>query len=328
MALTDEGIVSVPGMLSRWVRLPNGARAHYMTSGESGPAVILLHGGAAGSSGSAGWRFMAPFLGANGFRVYCPDQPGFGLADPRPEYWAIHGSLSHVEFVNDFANALLIERFHLAGNSMGMINTSHYVVEHPDRVLSYILIAGNLGDLVPADLRVGERVNINTFDGTTESMRRLMELIINRRDLITDDLLEMRTRSANMQRDSYQAFITTNLNDYGLAQKFSMKHRWPKVKVPGIYLYGMQDVLSPVENGYHQEDACPNIQFFYPDPCGHQGQTDQPEIFNQVFLEFFRDGRVSRATADAAGVSKRRPELAQFVEQAEGAEREESPARV
>ena len=160
-------------------------------------------------------------------------------------------------------------------------------------------------------------------------MRKLMEFIINRRDLITDDLLEMRTRSANIQRESYQAFFTTNLNNYGLAQKFSMKYRWPKVKVPGIYLYGMQDVLSPVENGYHQEDACPNIQFFYPDPCGHQGQTDQPEIFNQVFLEFFRDGRVRRATADAAGVSKRRPELAQFVEQPdEVAQRQESPAGV
>jgi pimeloyl-ACP methyl ester carboxylesterase len=164
-------------------------------------------------------------------------------------------------------------------------------------------------------MRVGERININTFDGTKESMRGLMELIINRRDLISDDLLEMRTSAANRQRESYQAFFTTNLNDYGLAQKFSLKHRWPRVKVPGIYLYGAQDVLSPVENGFHQEDACPNIQFFYPDPCGHQGQTDQPEIFNQVFLEFFRDGRVSRATADAAGVSKRRPELPQFVEQ-------------
>jgi hypothetical protein len=36
-------------------------------------------------------------------------------------------------------------------------------------------------------------------------------------------------------------------------------------------------------------------------------------MFNQVFLEFFRDGRVSRKTADWAGVSKRRPELRQFV---------------
>src|SRR4051812_24514771 len=69
MALTAEGIIEVPGMASRWVRLGSGAKAHHMTSGDHGPTVLLLHGGLPGSSGTAGWRFMAPFLGANGFRV-------------------------------------------------------------------------------------------------------------------------------------------------------------------------------------------------------------------------------------------------------------------
>jgi hypothetical protein len=34
-----------------------------------------------------------------------------------------------------------------------------------------------------------------------------------------------------------------------------------------------------------------------------------------VFLEFFRDGKVSREAADLAGVSKRRPELPDLVAQ-------------
>jgi hypothetical protein len=61
------------------------------------------------------------------------------------------------------------------------------------------------------------------------------------------------------------------------------------------------------------------VQFFYPDDCGHQGQTDQPELFAQVFTEFFRDGRVSRETADRAGVSDRRPEMPELVEQRQAA---------
>src|ERR1700722_12221524 len=67
--LTEEGLIKVPGLLSRWVRLGNGAKAHYMTAGETGPSVMLLHGGIPGSSGTAGFRFTASFLGANGFRV-------------------------------------------------------------------------------------------------------------------------------------------------------------------------------------------------------------------------------------------------------------------
>src|SRR5436190_14282955 len=97
--LTDEDIIQIPGLHSRWVRLANGARAHYVTSGETGPAIVLLHGGIEGSSGTAGWRFMAPFLGANGFRVYCPDQPGFGWSDTsRVEYLA-RGPKDQVEFL-------------------------------------------------------------------------------------------------------------------------------------------------------------------------------------------------------------------------------------
>jgi hypothetical protein len=38
-------------------------------------------------------------------------------------------------------------------------------------------------------------------------------------------------------------------------------------------------------------------------------------MFNEVFLEFFRDGKVSRKTADWAGVSDRRPENPNLVAQ-------------
>ena len=51
----------------------------------------------------------------------------------------------------------------------------------------------------------------------------------------------------------------------------------------------------------------PDVQFFYPENTGHQAQTDSPELVNQVFLEFFRDGKVSWETAKAAGISTRRP---------------------
>jgi 2-hydroxy-6-oxonona-2,4-dienedioate hydrolase len=87
-----------------------------------------------------------------------------------------------------------------------------------------------------------------------------------------------------------------------------------------IYLYGLQDVLIPVENGFAfaQEDSVPNIQFFYPDQCGHQGQTDQPETFNQAALEFFKFGKVSWATARSAGVSLRRPINPDLVEEPPG----------
>lgn len=322
MALTEEGLIEVPGMMSRWIRLASGAKAHYMTSGTTGPAVVLLHGGLPGSSGTAGWRFMAPFLGANGFRVYCPDMPAFGLSDDREEFWP-EGVHSYVDFIHEFTTALCLDEFHLAGNSMGCMNTANYVVAHPERVLSFALIAGDIGDVVPAGLKPPAKIELTQYDGTREGMRSMMSAIIYRGEAINDDLIEMRYAAAERGKKAHAQFWP-GLLQYGrivpwenpnIEARLSTKGRLDKLTIPGIYLYGTEDVLTPVEWGYEQEKVLPNVQFFYPEETGHQGQTDSPEIFNNVFLDFFRDGQVSRQSADAAGVSKLRPELPALVAQ-------------
>jgi 2-hydroxy-6-oxonona-2,4-dienedioate hydrolase len=322
MTLTEEGLIEVPGMSSQYVRLASGAKAHYMASGTTGSAVVLLHGGIPGSSGTAGWRFMAPFLGANGFRVYCPDMPAYGLSDSRPEYRPV-GLHDHVDFIHEFTIALGLERFHLAGNSMGCANTANYVVAHPERVASFCLIAGDVGNVVEGPKPPSRVAELAGYDGTREGMRRMMEAIIHRGEAVTDDLVEMRYRAASRHAEGVMAFFPSILeyagikpySDPNVAARLATKGRIENITIPGIYLFGVEDVVTPVEWGYAQEDVLPNVQFFYPEDCGHQGQTDQPELFNQVFLEFFRDGKVTRQTADAAGVSKRRAENPPLVDQ-------------
>ena len=322
MALTEEGIIQIPGVTSHWVRLGNGAKAHYSTAGSTGPAVILCHGGLPGSSGIAGFRYMLPFLGENGFRVYAPDFPAFGLSDNREEHWPRFGRNDHVDFLQRFADALCLDTFSITGNSMGCDNTLQYVLAHPERVTNFALIAGTVGDINPKhvdgtlDIR---GLNHDVFDGTVDGMRRVMGGLVHDTSKIPEEVVEMRAIAANRQRESIKAYW--NFDDVlGQEARFKARitsvNRIDRIGIPAIYIYGLEDTMSPVENGYLDEDAAPNIQFFYPTDCGHQAQNDRPDLFNPLFLEFFRDSRVSRATADAAGVSKRRSEIAELVAQA------------
>ncbi len=325
MPLTEEGIIEVPGMLSRWVRLASGCKAHYMTSGETGPAVVLMHGGMMGASGTASWRFMAPFLGANGFRVFCPDFPGFGLTEQYEDAYPPDLS-GHLDFLHEFVTALCIDKFHASGNSMGCQNTVNYVTAHPKKILSYVLIAGGIEDIVSvADVmanmpgpKVDRRGLLFQFDGTRESMAKMMGGLINDSAKVTEDLVDMRTLAARKHLDYY-----TKMNEHQVFSspdpdtraRMRTKGRFDVLTIPGIYLYGTEDAMMPPEvGGYVQEDALTKVQFFYPEKTGHQGQSDQPDLFNQVFLEFFRDGKVSWETAQAAGISTRRPPLPDLVE--------------
>lgn len=320
MALTDEGLIDTPGILSRYVRLASGARAHYVTAGEKGPAVILLHGGIEGSSGLAGFRFMIPFLAEHGFRVYAPDRPGFGLSDTRPEFWATRGFVSWANFVKEFADALCLDRFFLSGNSNGAQTAVYFAINNPERVIRMPLIAtaGFTTTMQIDPSKHHPTIRLPEYAGTKESMQALLSTVVYKKATLSDDLLEMRTRHAALQKDSLTAtrrFMREAASDPDYQQQINLRGRLDKLSIPIVYLFGKNDTFAGYENALLQEEVLPNFQFFYVDECGHQAQTDQAEIVNQVFLEFLRDGKVSRKAADDAGVSKRRPENPDLVAQ-------------
>jgi 2-hydroxy-6-oxonona-2,4-dienedioate hydrolase len=112
----------------------------------------------------------------------------------------------------------------------------------------------------------------------------------------------------NRQKQAYQAYVKGRdriMADPNLRQKFMLKGRLDTLTIPAIYLYGVEDVLIPVTAGYEQEEYLPNIKFYYPEKTGHQGQTDTPELHNEVFAEFFKNGKLSPDLEKRAGVSTR-----------------------
>lgn len=317
MALTSEGLIDIPGAQSRYVRLASGAKAHYLSFGRDGIPVLLLHGGIIGSSAAAGFRHTGPYLAERGFQVICPDMPGFGLSDLREEHWPTLGFHNHTEFIHEFVNAMCMDTFHIGGNSMGCINSIDYLIAHPDRVRSFAVVAGGFGDAAPI-----QRMTFNpadAWDGTREGMLNLMRLIINNDENITDDVLDMRILAAKRNMAPFRAFWDAQeapnvAKDVNLRQVVSTQGRLTSMTIPGICIYPVDDRIIPVTTGQDQEDALPNVQFFYVTGAGHQAQTDRPDAVNPVLEEFFRDGKVSAKTAQFAGVSDRRPALASVVE--------------
>ncbi|MDX1481589.1 MAG: alpha/beta hydrolase [Woeseiaceae bacterium] len=116
------------------------ARAHYRIDGDDSsgkPALVLLHG--TGSSLHT-WDGWVPWL-SHDLRVIRVDLPAFGLtgASASGEYRIA----DYLRFIDAFTRRLGLERFHLAGNSLGGRIAWNYALAAPERVERLVLIAAS-----------------------------------------------------------------------------------------------------------------------------------------------------------------------------------------
>ncbi|WDE05934.1 alpha/beta fold hydrolase [Thalassomonas viridans] len=106
----------------------------YLRGGQ-GPTLLLIHGFGADKDN---WTRLARYLTAD-FDVIAPDLPGFGNSSKNSAL--DYDVLPQAERLKQFADALGINTFHLAGNSMGGYIAGNYAALYPGDVQSLSLLA-------------------------------------------------------------------------------------------------------------------------------------------------------------------------------------------
>ncbi len=277
---------------SRWV-MANGVKTHYSEVGDNGPVIIALHGGGAGSSGESGMGLMMPHL-ADDFRVIAPDSVGgYGQTDataPVP-----YGLINRVTHLEDFADALCLDKFVLTGNSQGAWAAVQYAALHPDRVsklviVSSLTITGGMG-IKQADTPA--MAALQGYDGTREGMRKLLEAIVIDKARITDALIDRRqasaTRPGALEAQKTFAKNTGALRSNPLlAMQMDLRTSLPLTTkhIPTIVLWGESDTFALPETGRELEKMLPDAKFHWVKGAGHQVQTDAPKESADIIRKF------------------------------------------
>jgi 2-hydroxy-6-oxonona-2,4-dienedioate hydrolase len=278
-------------MRSRYV-MAGHIKTHYVEAGNNAPVVILLHGGGPGSSGEAGFGRLIPLL-ADRFQVYAPDGVGgFGDTDP---YWpASEGTQSRVDQLEQFMDTLCLNDVCIAGNSQGAWVAAKYTLEHPDRVrrlfmVASLTIATAMG--LPVQQTEGLKA-LNSYDGTEQSMRRVLETLTYDKSAVTPELIAIRNAAANRPGAAEARAIANQgqrrlASDPNLRLKYDMRHTLPELTTPAIFAWGENDTFAPPELGRELEKLLPNIPFHFIPNAGHQAQTDQPKIMANLMIQHF-----------------------------------------
>jgi len=110
-----------------------GQQIRYRDEGQ-GPVLVLIHGVCASLNTWDGWAEEL----ADDFRVIRLDLPGFGLS-PLADA-GIYERQRAVALIDAMAQTLGLERFSLAGNSLGGYLSWIYAYAHPEKVENLILV--------------------------------------------------------------------------------------------------------------------------------------------------------------------------------------------
>ena len=123
---------------SKFLDLKNGSRIHYRDEGDLyKPAIILLHG----FNGSLfNFERMVPLLSKE-FRLISIDLPGFGLTGAVPSM--DYSTQNSILVINELTSYLGMEKFSIAGNSMGGGIAWRYALENPEKTQSLVLLASS-----------------------------------------------------------------------------------------------------------------------------------------------------------------------------------------
>jgi pimeloyl-ACP methyl ester carboxylesterase len=111
-----------------------GSYGHYARAGETGPAVVILHGWAASSKQ---WEWILPALASAGYTAYVLDLPGHGQAPRIPHGYAIQ---DHLAYLRGWMEALDIQQPTLLGHSMGGYLSLQYALQYSGMLRSLVLV--------------------------------------------------------------------------------------------------------------------------------------------------------------------------------------------
>lgn len=268
---------------SRFVTLPGGPTVHYRDEGpRSAPAIVLLHGS------NADLHTWQPWVDRlkDRYRVIRYDQRGHGLTGTAP---GGYGTDAFATDIARFADALELERFVLAGNSMGGANAARFAMLHPERLTALVLIdAGGApvekrgsGNFAFTLLRMPVIGPIAGKMAQRSLVERSLRQSVANQEVVTQQAI-----------DRYWELARLPENRVATRERFALP--WTRfsasdverIQVPTLVMWGEEDSLISLDAGRWFADTLPNARFVSYSGIGHLPMEEAPDRSSSDLVTF------------------------------------------
>lgn len=264
----------------------NDIRLRYWQAGETGSAVLLLHG----LNGCVeNWRWNISAL-AQRHRVFALDGPGHGLSQPDERATALDFMC---ELMVEFMRSQQRARASLVALSGGGLVALKLAIERPEIVEKLVLVdVAGLGRDVNSRMKIVSVLpplpaNLYRRSLTRDELQFwLHRVFFHNPSALTEPMLD--DFYTNLGR-AHTMQTATRLMRWGInlrGQKFVLANRLREIRAPTLIIWGKQDKMIPVHHAYRAARRIPNARLIIFDPCGHLPMMECPTPFNEVVLKF------------------------------------------
>ena len=258
----------------------NGMKVHYRDEG-AGTPIVLIHG--TGASLHT-WNDWTTDLVKN-YRVIRLDLPAYGLTgqDPQKRY----SSKDYVDLLHAFLGELKVDKFHLAGNSLGGLVSWLYASYHPEKVEQLVLLdpSGFPFKNTPMVIKMAKTPILNNFIRyiTPRSFieKNIKEVYFDE-TLIKESTID-RYHDLSQYKGNRQAFI-----DRSFVEREDYTERLGLIQAPTLILWGENDAWIPVSDAPKFKAAIKDAQMVIMPNTGHVPMEERPKESLAIVLGFLR----------------------------------------
>ncbi len=246
----------------------NGLEINYKIAGE-GPAILVLHGWG-GASDS--WVEVQEILAQKGYKVICPDFPGFGKTPPPIDPWDVG---DYANLILNFTQKLGLDNFFLLGHSFGGRISIKFVTQYPDKIKILILCASagikpkpGLKTIIIFWLaKIGNVIFAPKYlRRFKDSVRNFFYFSLRNRDYVKANGVMRKTIKKVLAED-----LLPDLS---------------KIKTKTLIVWGKIDKMVPLKYGYIFKEKIENSELEVLPKIGHSPHLEIPRKLAEIVSEF------------------------------------------
>ena len=260
-----------------------GVNVHYRDEGNQNDStpLVLIHGT---SSSLHTWDSIVPAL-SNKKRLIRLDLPAFGLTGPHPQ--RDYSIDFYNQFIDAFLNAIGVQQYIIAGNSLGGSIAWNQALAYPDKVKQLILVnsggypkkneKGNIGFKLASTPVVGDVLLKFTPRGI---IRKSVEDVYSDKTKVSEVLVQ-RYFDLLLREGNRQATL-----DIFKQRKFGGSEKIKFIQTPTLIIWGEDDQLIDVSNAYLFQKDIRNSQLVIIPKTGHVPMEENPTPFINTISSF------------------------------------------